>query len=196
MMRDGSAHEAIGRLVDALSTGDAPMEIERKYLVEMPSGEWLAGHSTGFSDIVQTYLSVPNLPGETRVRRRERDGKAECVVTNKQEAAPGGVSRLEAEVPVSEQEAEALLAMRDPQARPVRKTRHLIPSGDLVFELDLYPFDSRNAILEVELPSEDAPFAIPEGLVVVGEVTGNPALRNAGLARRTRDRLRTLAGIR
>ena len=38
-------------------------------------------------------------------------------------------------------------------------------------------------LAEVELPGEDAPFRLPEWLVIAREVTDDPAYTNAALAR-------------
>ena len=65
----------------------------------------------------------------------------------------------------------------------IHKERYCLPEGGLVFEIDVYPFWRRLAVMEVELPREDAPFRFPRGITVVRELTGDHRFSNAALAR-------------
>ena len=77
----------------------------------------------------------------------------------------------------------ALLKEADPTRHPVEKTRWCIPCGSHVLEIDLYPFWSDQAVLEVELQNEEEEFLLPPELRVIREVTGDPRYLNSSLAR-------------
>ena len=65
----------------------------------------------------------------------------------------------------------------------IRKTRYCLPEGPYTFEIDFYPFWPSYAVMEIELPREDAPFRFPDGITVVRELTGDRRFSNAALAR-------------
>ena len=65
----------------------------------------------------------------------------------------------------------------------MEKTRWCIPFGSHVQEIDLYPFWSDQAVLEVELQSEEEEFLLPPEIRVIREVTGDPRYLNSSLAR-------------
>ena len=71
----------------------------------------------------------------------------------------------------------------DPGARTIRKTRYNLPSGDLCFEVDIFPEWTDRAYCEVELESETREFEIPNCLEVIKEVTDDSRYTNASLAR-------------
>ena len=49
--------------------------------------------------------------------------------------------------------------------------------------IDVYPFWQRQAVLEVELPSEDTPLLLPTYIEVIREVSGDRRYKNVSLAR-------------
>ena len=65
----------------------------------------------------------------------------------------------------------------------IRKMRYCLEEAPYTFEIDLYPFWPSYAVMEVELPREDAPFRFPRGITVVRELTGDHRFSNAALAR-------------
>lgn len=157
-------------------------EIERKLLIEKPSREWLLSFAGAEeSHILQTYLLAPE--GVTaRVRRRELAGGG-VVLTHTEKRRISTLSAWENEREITESEYTALLASRDPALLPIEKTRITLPCGERLLEIDLYPFFPRTAILEVELPGEDAGFCLPEGITVIRDVTDDPRYKNVNLAR-------------
>lgn len=167
--------------------GKTPMpnlEIERKWLIRRPDEACLsamAAQSGGsVSHIIQTYLTVEDGLSR-RVRARTTDGTTVYTCTVKRR-----IDRMTAEEDeriISPQEYAALLQEDDPACRPIEKTRFCIPFEGRTLEIDLYPFWPNRAVLEIELPSHDAPFSLPPELTVVAEVTGNRAYSNHSLAR-------------
>ena len=64
----------------------------------------------------------------------------------------------------------------------MEKTRVCVPHGDHLLEIDIYPFWKKQAVLEVELESEDTPLTLPPYITVLREVTGEKAYKNRALA--------------
>lgn len=60
----------------------------------------------------------------------------------------------------------------------------MLPSGEQMIEIDLYPEWRDRAIVEVELRDEAELIVFPEEIRVIGEVTNEPAYKNAALAKR------------
>ena len=160
------------------------LEIERKWLIARPDEARLSAMSAQFggsaSHIVQTYLTS-EAGVSRRVRARTADGITTYTCTAKRR-----IDRMTAEEDeriISPEEYAVLLKDADPACRPIEKTRFCIPFGGRTLEIDLYPFWPDRAVLEIELPSPDAPFSLPPSLMVLAEVTGNRAYSNHSLAR-------------
>ena len=54
----------------------------------------------------------------------------------------------------------------------------------LKYEIDVYPFWTQTAIMEIELKNEEQKFDIPEFIKVIGEVTNNLDYSNHSLAKK------------
>lgn len=89
---------------------------------------------------------------------------------------------VEREREITRAEYETLLRQQDPDRVTIHKERYCLPEGGLVFEIDVYPFWRRLAVMEVELQREDQGFTVPRGLRVLREVSGDWRLKNAALA--------------
>ena len=125
-------------------------EIERKFLVKKelwhPTGEGIP--------ISQGYLSsVP----ECTVRVRIMGKKSYLTIKGKNE----GVMRAEFEYEIPLEDGEALMEMcRKPV---ISKERYLEHCGGFLWEVDVFHGDNSGLILaEIELPSEDTEFSLPE----------------------------------
>lgn len=156
-------------------------EIERKFLIAMPNEQMLAALPGAECDaIVQTYL-LAEAGITSRVRRRTT--RAGVVYTATEKRRISAVTAIEEERRIGEEEYRALLLRADPALRPIEKRRYTIPYEGLYLEIDVYPFWKRTAILEIELPSEDAPYTIPPYLTLLSEVTEDRRYKNVSLAR-------------
>ncbi|MCF0195724.1 MAG: CYTH domain-containing protein [Bacteroidaceae bacterium] len=149
------------------------LEIERKFLVV---GEFRdqAHHS---SRIRQGYIASGN--GRT-VRVRIRDDKG--YLTIKGPSGSKGLSRYEFEQEIALSDAEDLMRICEPGI--IDKTRFLVksPDGRHTFEVDEFYGDNEGLILaEVELGSEDEPYAKPD--FIGKEVTGDRRYYNAHMRR-------------
>jgi CYTH domain-containing protein len=159
-------------------------EIERKFVLdERPDlgSPPLDGART--LAIEQTYLLGDR--GSERVRLTREDGRPERYFhTTKRRVS--ALTREEDEREIDRDEYLRLLARRDPDRGTIRKTRRVFTYRDRVFELDVFERPRGIVLLEVELPTEDAPVELPpfDGL---REVSGDERYSNAELARQARD---------
>jgi adenylate cyclase len=145
------------------------IEIERKFLVTGDGWRQPASAQTRFS---QGYLSRE--PART-VRVRLADERAFLTV----KGATKGATRAEFEYEIPLADAPQLLAMCDGPV--VEKIRHVCLHEGMTWEVD--EFLGANAglvVAEIELVSEDQPFARPAWLGA--EVTGDARYVNANLA--------------
>lgn len=127
-------------------------EIERKFLVVNDS--WRAS-ATGSTRFAQGYLSSAS---KATVRVRSKDD-ARAVITIK--GASSGMSRAEYEYDIPIEDARELLAIAEPQV--LAKTRHIVPFGGLIWEVDVFEGKLEGLIMaEVELDREDREVQLPD----------------------------------
>lgn len=144
-------------------------EIERKFLV---NGEF-RHLATKSSEITQAYLSVD--PSRI-VRIRIMDEKA--VLSIKAPLNDSSVSRREWEVEISVSTAREILNVCI--TGQIIKTRYFVPSGDHIFEVDVFHGSNEGLVVaEIELSDENDFFEKPGWLGE--EVTGRPEYYNANL---------------
>lgn len=156
------------------------VEIERKYIIEMPDMARLreiSGYEV--TEIVQTYLLSEE--GVTRrVRKRSYPERTEYTETVK--IRIDKMSAEEREREISKEEYSELLKEMKPGTRPIKKHRHSFPFGDITVEIDVYPEWERSCIMETELVScVDAP-PLPPFIRIIREVTGERGYSNADMA--------------
>ena len=162
-------------------SGQGPLEIERKFLIEYPDPVWLAQQpGSRRVEIVQTYL-LSDGSSTRRVRSWTEAGRTVYIRTCKRRLSDR--TRVEVEDELTEADYLALLSQADPARHPLEKTRWCIPFDSHVLEIDLYPFWNDQAVLEVELKSEDEAFLLPPEIRVIREVTEDPRYLNSSLAR-------------
>lgn len=158
-----------------------PYEIERKYLIEYPDTKLLdALPNCEKVDIIQTYLtSGPE--EEVRIRQRGADGHYLYFETRKKKLS--GLKRIEVERRLSKDEYLRRLMDVDPGRRPIRKTRYCLADGSQYFEIDIYPFWTDQAIVEIELSDPEEEVRFPKILKLIREVTDDDSYKNASLAK-------------
>ena len=158
-----------------------PYEMERKFLIEYPDIGWLLSNPLCRRiDIDQTYLKS-EAGEEIRIRRRGENGSYIYYETHKRPI--DGMKRLSTETRLSKSEYRRLLKNADPERHTIRKQRYCLTYDTQYFEIDVYPFWDDRAILEIEVRDEDTEIRFPEKIHVIREVTGDPAYKNAALAR-------------
>ena len=157
-----------------------PLEIERKFLIAYPDLHWLESlPNCRRVEIIQTYLTARE-GEELRVRQRGENGSYIYYKTWKRPVTE--TVRTEIEQRLSQKEYLRLLMDADPAKRPIRKTRYCLSYNNQYFEIDVYPFWTDKAIVEIELSEEGEEIRFPKELKVIREVTGDPKFRNAALA--------------
>ena len=169
---------------------DSPLEIERKFLIAYPSLSWL-GQQPGVrkAEIEQTYLTS-DASCSRRVRLWREADEMHCFRSIKRSLSDR--TRIEEEDEISFDEYGILLCEADPARRPVRKTRWCLPWDGHLLEIDIYPFWSRQAVLECELEHEEEAFTIPPELTVLREVTADRRYLNSVLAGMSEEELAEL----
>lgn len=160
-----------------------PQEIERKFLVV---GDFKSS-ATGVLNISQGYL---NSDSERTVRVRIKGEKG--FITVKGRSSSDGTSRFEWEHEIPANDAVELLALCEPGV--IVKSRYLVPSGDLTFEVDVFHGDNEGLVIaEIELQDRNEDFLKPEWLGE--EVTGDPRYYNSALSQNPFKNWRTTKSI-
>lgn len=154
------------------------LEIERKFLVNIPDTDKLDVRKK--LDIVQTYLEDGDNGIQRRVRRIYENDKVHYIYTEK--LFMTAVTRQEMEYEIDEKEYNRLISQARQDCKPINKTRFCFDYRSQLFELDVYPFSDKLAVLELELADENQKIVFPENVGVIAEVTGNPDYSNASLA--------------
>lgn len=153
-------------------------EIERKFLVKMPDVHDLDVKRV--LNIVQTYLTDGENNVQRRVRRISENGNVRYIYTEKLFIT--AVTRKEMEYGIDESEYNRLIVQAREDCSPVEKTRYCFDYCGQLFELDVYPFSDKLAVMELELDSEQQEIIFPENIGIIMEITGNSAYSNASLA--------------
>lgn len=157
-----------------------PFEIERKFLIQYPDLNWLENlPNCQRIEIIQTYLNSKD-GEEVRVRQRGMNGNYIYFQTTKKSLT--GLKRVEIERRLSKDEYLTLLMDADSSKRQIRKTRYCLTYENQYFEIDIYPFWTDKAIVEIELSDESEEIVFPKQLKVMKEVTEDEAYKNASLA--------------
>lgn len=154
-----------------------PLETERKFIIEMPGDELLLALPA--SDIVQTYL-VSEAGVTERVRMRTQNGISRYTHTKKVRISK--MTSREDEREIGKDEYDALLLRADPERAPILKTRFLLSKNGFLFEIDIYPFWKKQAVLEIEISHEGEAVDIPSYLSVIRDVSGEREYKNQSLA--------------
>ena len=160
-----------------------PFEIERKFLIEYPDLKWLTSlPNCERVEIIQTYLKTNEDEEEVRVRQRGAKGNYIYTMTTKRKLS--GIKRVEIERRLSQSEYLSLLMDADTTRRQIRKDRYCLTYQNQYFEIDVYPFWTDKAIVEIELNDENEKIRMPKKLKVIKEVTEDDSYKNASLALR------------
>ncbi len=154
-------------------------EIERKYLIAMPDPTFLEANASP-SEIEQTYLTPPDPNVTARVRKRGREG--DWTYTHTQKIRLSDLRRIEDEREIDAEEYRQLLLQADPRKRVIRKTRWVLPWRGQSFEIDVYPFWTDRAIMEIEMEDEGQAVELPPQIRILREVTADLRYTNASLA--------------
>lgn len=180
----------IQRLIKEISSflGEPePFEIERKFLIEYPNIKLLESlDNCEKVEIIQTYLLKDKADEEVRIRQRGKDGNYIYYKTIKKKI--NELKRMEIEKRLSKDEYLTLLMKQDSDYKQIKKDRYCLMHKGIYFEIDIYPFWSDKAIMEVELKDEDEEFEIPDFIEVIKEVSEDKEYKNINLAKIKKDK--------
>lgn len=147
-------------------------EIERKFLLTHSGWRTQNGEPVQGVRFTQGYL---NRDKARTVRVRVAGSQGFLTI----KGVSNGATRLEFDYPVPLADAQALLALCDGPL--IDKTRHTLTLDGAVWEVDEFHGDNAGLVVaEIELTSEDQPFARPDWLGE--EVTHDPRYFNSNLA--------------
>ncbi|MBR1846764.1 MAG: AAA family ATPase [Bacilli bacterium] len=160
----------------------APYLTQRKFLIKRPDAMLLDSlKSCTRVEISQTYLRSPT-GKEMRIRQRGSDGH--YIYFQKMLRNPADPEKVNIERRLDKDEYLKLLMEADPAMRQIRKTRYCLTYGNRYFELDLYPFLEKEAVLKVPLRQEDDEIRFPKWVEILEEITDDPRYTNYALATR------------
>jgi adenylate cyclase len=147
-------------------------EIERKFLVRGNGWQELVTRNTS---IRQAYLAAD---GKASIRVRIKgDNSATLTIKSR----PVDLRRLELEYAIPVLEAEALMQLR--RGSIIEKVRHVVPWGDLAWEVDVFSGENIGLIIaEIELRHEHQHVELPDW--TGAEVTGQQPYYNSSLVKR------------
>ena len=158
-----------------------PYEIERKFLIKYPDLALLESRSDCRKvEIIQTYLKAGENE-EVRVRQRGVGGSYIYFKTVKKKLTD--TTRVELEERLSQAEYLRLLMEADTSLHQIRKTRYCLTYEGQYYEIDIYPFWKEQAIVEIELLTEEEEVKMPGFLKMIREVTDDTAYKNVSLAK-------------
>ena len=163
------------------NTNPPSMEIERKYLVKKPSILQLSAHAElSICGIIQFYL-ISKEGAERRIRARWKGTHTSYFLTEKREITP--LCREETEREISFDEYVNYHDERDFSLSSIVKQRICFDYKGQLFELDIFSFSDKFALMEIELKSENDTVTLPDFIEVIKEVTNDPHYRNRNLAK-------------
>lgn len=164
-----------------------PLEIERKFLIYFPNIKELeAMPNCTKVDITQTYLKSTD-GVERRIRARGIDGDYLYYLTEKKKI--NGLKRIETEKKLTQNEYLRLLMESDTNLHTIHKTRYCLSENNQYFEIDIYPEWQDQAIMEIELSSEDQEINVPKFIKIIKEVTDDDSYKNYNMAKEMPKRL-------
>ena len=160
---------------------NAPLEIERKFLIEYPDIEALRQMPDyRVVHMEQSYLQATEDFVGGRIRKITEGDSVRYVYTYKVRLTE--LTRREYERDITAEEYSDLLARKTPNTITIRKDRHVFRHKGLTYELDVYDFWRDKATLEAEVKSEDTPIPIPPCVKLIKEVTYDRRYNNSLLA--------------
>jgi adenylate cyclase len=149
--------------------GRMSFEIERKFLV---GGSGWKELTTTRIPIRQAYLAAD---GKASIRVRIKDDSTATLTIK---SRPVALRRLELEYEIPILQAEALMQLR--AGTVIEKVRHVVPWGDLAWEIDVFSGENAGLIIaEIELRDEHQRVELPDW--IGAEVTGQARYYNSAL---------------
>ncbi len=177
--------EKLDRLIAEISAfvgNPEPLEIERKYLIQYPDLNWLNNNPFCRKvEISQTYLNYPD--GRClRIRKRGSNGEYIYIQTIKKKISD--LKRIEIETRLTSEEYDRFLNDSTAEKYTISKDRYCLVYNSQYFELDIFPFWTDRALLEIELIDEQQVIDFPPNVKIIREVTFEDEYKNYTLAKK------------
>lgn len=128
-------------------------EIERKYLIKKPDISFISKKADRILEITQTYLGQNEKGFNCRVRKIIENGEEKYIFTEKKGVS--AIVRIENEYEIDLKTYDELIKNKQLNRNVIEKTRYCINRNGLVYEIDVYPFWEKQAVMEVELENEN-----------------------------------------
>ncbi len=158
----------------------APKEIERKFIIDLPSIERLKSEAAYCaSDIIQIYLE--SSPTVTR-RIRSRRYADKTVYTETKKIRIDKFTSFEDEREISEEDFNCLSEKIRKGSKAIIKRRHSFEFGGHTIEIDVFSEWVNTAIMEIELSSSEEEIILPDFINVKREVSGIREYTNAAFS--------------
>ena len=154
--------------------------VQRRFLIEYPDIEGLESlPNCERVEITQHYLRSDETR-ELRIRKRGTHDWNTFYLTEME--IDGARRHLVRRERISLREYETLLTQADPARRPIEMTRFCLTYAGQYFEIDVYPYWDDQAIIQIELPDEQAPIHFPPQVKVIREISDDASYRNSVMA--------------
>lgn len=155
-----------------------PLANEKKFLIKVPDISKIDAIKE--ERIIQTYLNK-NLKQERRLRQVGTDNDYSHFYTER--ISISDKELVETEKRITQDEYLNLLVDSDISLRPIIKKRYYFIYNQQYFRIDIYPFSTEYAILEISLTNKNQTLEIPEFIEVVKDVTLDEKYKNINLAK-------------
>ena len=160
----------------------APLEIERKFLIKYPDIQKLSSlDNCKKSSMCQMYLDESAGDG-VRIRKTLFKNITTYVKTEKKKISP--LVRIEKESFIEKDEYERLALKKHNDYAPILKDRYYLLDNGKYFEIDIFPFWSEVAFMEIELTSEDEAFHIPHFIEVIRDLSCDSNFTNRAISKK------------
>ncbi|MBQ3761624.1 MAG: hypothetical protein II875_06405 [Clostridia bacterium] len=164
-----------------MNTIPIPIETERRFLIRMPDVEKLrAMEGCVCTEITQRYLL--NDSATERIRKRVYADRT--IYTHTLKKRISSMSSIEDEHEITRDEYDAFKRRLDPERHKIKKLRCAVPWQGHTAEIDIYPFWQKQAIMEIELKSEDDVIDLPDFVEIIREITGDRSYSNRSLSKK------------
>lgn len=156
-------------------------EIERKYIIKKPDISYLKEISDRILNITQIYIGMSADGFNGRIRKATEKGKTRFIFTEKRNIS--GIKRIEKEYEIDEEKYNSLFESRLKERNIIEKVRYCINKNGFVYEIDIYPFWQNQAIMEVELESENIIVPELDFIEIIKDVTFDKTYSNFALSK-------------
>ncbi|MBQ2944482.1 MAG: CYTH domain-containing protein [Ruminococcus sp.] len=161
------------------------LEIEYKFLIKYPDIKILELQPEyNCYELLQLYLNIPKgteyEAGRCRIRKVKSKEGTSYIKTFKRKLTE--MTRIEIEEEITEREFAYLSRFIAEEYSPISKERHSFCISGFTYEVDVFPFWSDRAYLEIEVESENVKPPIPDFITIIKDVTFDKRYRNSALA--------------